>query len=506
MLLLTRPGRYHNLTYAWVLALASGCGFIGYERLSSEAEVDGREAGTNEDDTTPETTDVPEMFVPGSGATSRQALSVCGDSVVEGDETCDDGGPSATCHANCTPVTCDPACECRLSDGRFTMVCDAPESFDDAEARCRAHGLRLFEVHDVNDHAWITRILSDYDLETAWLGATVLVDSEVIGWRSKTSGFWRRGLSPPGGPLNGAFHQWDDGHPRHSSTLNECVRISRGSSGWRSTRCSSLRPVICEGFREPAEVDVHSLVFNDVSGEISLGWRAQGPSSVLTSYRIVVDGAEQETHTVSADFTAATLPIAPEARGLLAITVVPVAGELAGLPAMQRAVPAQGVWFEAVSQADGLLLNGIIRFDTHHLSLTQTASDGVELPTFGNDPELGENDMTQHYIIGTFQRRMARLIELEKGRSGRQLSFGLTYFDNNDRLFGIQTIGGSQVHEDAQHPRTNTQRFLSHFIDVTDADLTHVSDLHSFRLTPYTWSPGSDAPLLVHRIVLRDGL
>ena len=36
------------------------------------------------------------------------AAPVCGNGVVECGESCDDGGPSATCRADCTPVTCVP--------------------------------------------------------------------------------------------------------------------------------------------------------------------------------------------------------------------------------------------------------------------------------------------------------------------------------------------------------------------------------------------------------------
>ncbi len=488
-----------------LLAFGGGCGFIGYERIAP-GSVDNDGVSGGEATTTGALEEASNVFLPGVGATARQALSVCGDGIVEGDEPCDDGGPSDVCHANCTPATCDAACECALEGVHFVMVCPQPESFDDAEARCRSQGLRVFEVHDIDDQARLEDVLATHDLDAAWLGATELVDdNEVIGWRSQTAGFWRRDAVQPG-PLNGAFHAWEDNQPRASRELDDCIRIARNTGGWRSTDCSIGRPVICEGFQQSAEVDIHSLAYDPGTRDLHLAWRSEGPRSVLTSYRIVLSGADQQTHTVSADFTSATLPVAPEARGLVAITVIPMVGEVAGLPALQRAVPAQGVWIEAVSQPGEPALNGIMRFGAHHLSLLQTTSDGVELPTFGNDHINGESDATRHYIVGTFKRRLIELLEAEKARSGRQVSFGLTYFDNNDYRFGIQTIGGRQDGQDAQHDRTATQRFLSYFIDVTSDDLSHLSGNRSFRLTPYNWHANSDEPLFVHHIVLRDGL
>jgi hypothetical protein len=112
----------------------------------------------------------------------------------------------------------------------------------DARDRCRSQGAGwdLAAVHDLETNRFLADLVSD----EAWIGGSDAQQEGLWRWVRDGVEFWSG--SETGGPIDGAFSNWNADEP-NGETGSDCVRMVPGTARWADLECEELRLGLCEG-------------------------------------------------------------------------------------------------------------------------------------------------------------------------------------------------------------------------------------------------------------------
>lgn len=148
------------------------------------------------------------------------------------------------------------SCECfaREYRGQEYLACvgdESKRSAHDAQAFCRSKGYALLEVSNADENAFVTQMLRKN--EPVWIGLFETGEEGCFSWQSGAP-HWCGGSG--GGPIDGAFHAFDEydnqrepnNQPSNSTLPRDdvsCIRL-KSDGKWRDQSCSAKHGVICE--------------------------------------------------------------------------------------------------------------------------------------------------------------------------------------------------------------------------------------------------------------------
>jgi hypothetical protein len=128
-------------------------------------------------------------------------------------------------------------------DGRCYATLAVLRSWGASRQRCRSIGAG-WDLASIRSNG-VNRFLAGLLTSDTWVGAS---DGDVEGtwlWVDDGTAFWRGDST--GGPVNGAFANWDQSQPNGGANAG-CARLVPGASGvWGDLRCTELRSAVCAG-------------------------------------------------------------------------------------------------------------------------------------------------------------------------------------------------------------------------------------------------------------------
>lgn len=172
-------------------------------------------------------------------AEAGSVVPVCGNGVPEEGEACDEGEQTLTCDFDCQLASCDPACTCRVNDGRRYMVCGEALGWDEARARCEAQGLQLMQLEDASENVWLQDVLTELNYPSVWVGAS---DTQTDGeWRWLDGTLFYDAATMM--PVDGTFSNFPDFEP----DVGDCLSVFQSTS-WHAEPCETPRGFVCERY------------------------------------------------------------------------------------------------------------------------------------------------------------------------------------------------------------------------------------------------------------------
>jgi hypothetical protein len=207
----------------------------------------------------------------------------CNDGLCPANDSCDGSG---TCG---NPADCAPENECTLQSfqGTSYWFCRNDKSWNAARAKCQAVGMDLTQVDSEQENAFVEDNLA----ESSFIGAT---DSALEGtwrWIFTDIQFWAGTES--GGPVGGAYSNWDSGQPdAGDSSSEDCAAIDLDGD-WSTRSCTSAEAYVCE--RPRLNVTVDRSLPPGTFGDFGLGTFAPDGSLLVATrtnmIRVPVGGA-----------------------------------------------------------------------------------------------------------------------------------------------------------------------------------------------------------------------
>lgn len=199
------------------------------------------------------------------------AATSCGNSVVSGAETCDDGGTTSgdgcssacqvergfycspaggTCTAVCTvpgtyfsrfpmsvpQLTTETTAEATAATNEYVR-CANPRNAFHADRVCQSFGAN-WRLADVNS-TFENTLIAGQITATSWIGATDEENGAVAGNEEGTF-LWRDGSAL-------AFTSWNGGEPNNAGNGEDCATTTNGGGIWNDLACSTAQPFVCEG-------------------------------------------------------------------------------------------------------------------------------------------------------------------------------------------------------------------------------------------------------------------
>jgi len=238
------------------LAQAGSGGGLPESETQPKEPLDGDEAGSSDEDRSPDrlTSDEPTDGDTGSSNDGAEDLQTnlsgdagTSDESFDAGQSPDDAGAPQDA-APTAPQPPPPECAGSGSLGpnqRCFRVLNEALSWENARVACTGLGegwdLAVIRSAAVNDFA---ASLSGQEL---WIGATDAVSEGNWVWVTDELGFWLG--SAAGGPVNGAFANWNADEPNGGGN-SDCARLVPGLDGiWADLECEFDRVPLCEGPR-----------------------------------------------------------------------------------------------------------------------------------------------------------------------------------------------------------------------------------------------------------------
>lgn len=177
----------------------------------------------------------------GATATCDQDCSpvVCGDGVVNAaaGEACDDGGSGQYCGATCKTISCPPGCQC-FTSGNDYALCTTADTFRNAGVYCGKHGMALATVTGAPEDQALRTQATNAAITDYWIGGTDL-DAEGQWMWMNTTRFWSGGAT---GSASG--YQHFAAPPAGGNTRN-CLQVTANGT-WTDADCNRTHAYICQ--------------------------------------------------------------------------------------------------------------------------------------------------------------------------------------------------------------------------------------------------------------------
>jgi hypothetical protein len=233
----------------FALALAIGCGRIGYDPLERPGEAgagdgpfgsssggasgggaSGGGASSGGDDGPTE----------GSLGDALDELTASGDSSASdasGDAA--DGDAGATCRAGCT---------CEWYFGHQYMYCPTTLFYTGARDACRSFGMRLVRITSGIEHSYLRLRTQQDGYPKFHIGASDALSEGVWLWDDGTQ-FWMGAAN--GVTVNSKFAFWYPGEPNNQGGNENCGEC-QSLQGWNDSVCDfQTKPFICKRYHDP---------------------------------------------------------------------------------------------------------------------------------------------------------------------------------------------------------------------------------------------------------------